>query len=263
MVNHARTYLLNRNPTQDLILGVGGEFISRDFRKVSLDQELEDIYSQIIPPNAGNMHLNYALNQLMRLAHHQKLEDLVFYRDKRVTYLPFKDVFFEKLKEPIIIENLAGPATNFCDVVKFQTADTAEILTRLNIILLLEPGQQVRIMQFDETGKEIRADLINYAVSNSYSEFINIPGTNLKVYFLESPGSAWRISVFNFPVISATDRLLRVNLNENTTRLIKKIKEPYLQQAISNKFKLADTWAEKAGLFLLSLSFAIEDSKVN
>lgn len=94
MVNHARNLLLNTRRSQ--LVGLPGvEYVPPEFVPRQLNGAANLIYKTLFGAQPDGLKLNYRTQELLRLVHATELAEFLYWRDARVTYLPFNDRLFE------------------------------------------------------------------------------------------------------------------------------------------------------------------------
>lgn len=89
MINAIRSALLNYPGGQtENINSPGEEFIPQEFIQRAPDSVLSDLWQTLTGPNASRQYRNYAVDQLLSVAHTCGFDSLIRSRDPRLTYNP-------------------------------------------------------------------------------------------------------------------------------------------------------------------------------
>lgn len=139
MINHVRTLLLNCGRAGHSVQEPGEEYIPEGFIPRQLTPPLRLIRNTLFGGVPDRLFMNYRMRQIMQLMHATVLAVDITADDPRVTYLPFKQDFFNDVFKTTI-EQVAGPARRF-DVVGTHTSNMSSGIARqLWEVSVLEGG---------------------------------------------------------------------------------------------------------------------------
>lgn len=110
MVNHVRTFLMNRGRNGRGIDQPGEEFVYDKFIPRVLTPGLVMAHKVLFGGQPDRLFLMFRMRQLMQLIHASPLADDVLVKDSRITYLPFDDTMFSDVfKRTVTIQGSSNP----------------------------------------------------------------------------------------------------------------------------------------------------------
>lgn len=139
MINHVRTLLLNCGRNGHSVQEAGEEYIQAGFIPRRLTSPLQLIRNTLFGGVPDRLFMNYRMRQIMQLMHATVLVSDITEDDQRITYLPFKQDFFDTVFKAVVTQ-VDGPACRV-DVVGEHTANMSSGLSRqLWDVSVLEGG---------------------------------------------------------------------------------------------------------------------------
>lgn len=191
MINHVRTLLLNRGRDGHSVQEPGEEYIEENYIPRQLSGPLRLIRSTLFGGMPDRLFMNYRMRQIMQLIHATELASDLVVDDPRITYLPFKEDFFNSVFKATIT-HVTGPVWRF-DVAGEHTSNMSSGIARQRWDVVVLSGGEVSITK--------RLGVIetktHYVVNDSA---VPLHGSNLKIYLHNAPeGTSLRITSVSRP----------------------------------------------------------------
>lgn len=185
MINHVRTLLLNCGRDGHSVQEPGEEYIEEGFIPRKLTPPLRLIRSTLFGGKPDRLFMNYRMRQIMQLLHATELAGDVLVDDPRITYLPFKQDFFNDVFRATITR-VAGPTWRF-DVIGEHTSNMSTGLAR-----------QVWELAINEGGEVVITKRLGTPETYQYYVVTDVPvplnGSDLQIYLHNAPaGTRLRI----------------------------------------------------------------------
>ena len=207
MINAVRTVLLNRGRDGAHYTSPGEEYVSPDFIPRRHPPELRRALSQLFGSSPDRLYLNYRLHQIMQVLHSTELEQYVYWLDRRVTYLPFKDVDFTAGVFGQTVETLNGAP----ELLIHGTHDVDDGLGVTTASWRLDVLNSTQV-QVQRLSPPYSSHTVEYVDSGGLSSYIDLQGSQLRCKFRTqyAIGGGWLVTSRARPVEDLGLRFLRL-----------------------------------------------------
>lgn len=178
MINHVRTLLLNRGRDGHSVQEAGEEYIQEGFIPRQLTAPLRLIRNTLFGGVPDRLFMNYRMRQIMQLMHATELANDISVEDPRITYLPFKQDFFNDVFKATI-SRTAGPTWRF-NVIGEHVSNMSSGLSRQVWELSILEGGEVTVTK----RRGVAETRSHYVVTD-----IPVPlhGSDLQIYLHGAP----------------------------------------------------------------------------
>jgi hypothetical protein len=191
LINHVRTLLLNRRREGHRLTEAGEEYIPAEYVPKTLTAALRLIHSSLFGGNPDRLFLNYRMRQIMQLIHATPLAGDLLVDDPRITYLPFKDDFFDGVFRTHVVQ-IAGTARQF-DIIGEHVSNMGTGLSRQVWDVIVEADDEVTVVK--------RRGVVTTAVTSVVDDSpVELIGSGLRLFLHGAEeGTQLRIESFARP----------------------------------------------------------------
>jgi hypothetical protein len=185
MINYVRTLLLNHGRDGHSVQEAGEEYIQEGFIPRQLTAPLRLIRNTLFGSVPDRLFMNYRMRQIMQLMHATELANDISVEDPRITYLPFKQDFFNDVFKAAI-SRTAGPTWRYTVIGEHVSNMSSGLSRQVWELSILEGGEVVVTKR-----RGVVETRSHYVITDTP---VPLHGSDLQIYLHGAPtGTSLRI----------------------------------------------------------------------